>query len=258
LQRTIGPGWLAREALKSRTLLELPFRGGAPELLNLVPDLPPPKPLEPGFESSIVDRVWAEQRGKYFDGLLVGVTSLGGEYGRLDGTYTTIRYRDYLAADHVLAHPAPLAPPLALGVHCLLLHADQVAVLRDSKGRALIPGGAVDMSAVVEGRPSLERAIRTEIAEEAGYDAGSDPLTLTRVYVGGFPTHVVCMTLLHIVDAASWAILCDSGHRAEAEDILAVESVPLTDLINALANLPLLTRTAPRAFTSWHRDKAHC
>lgn len=245
---------LAREAFRQKELLELPFRGGAPELFRLRADRSSAELIQSPSRRAIVDRYWAEQKGKHFDGSLVGVTSLRSLEHSLEGTYSVIRYRDYVAADQVLADPARIPTPLAIGVHCLLRREDHVAILRDSRGRALVPGGAVDLSAAIESAPSIERAIRNEILEEAGYQIGSDKLTVTRVYVGGYPTHIICMTVLDIADDVSWGALCHSGHRAEAEDIVSIEPVPLMRLIEASSTLPLMTRTALRAFTSWHQD----
>lgn len=241
----------AQQAFRRREFVELPFRGGALERFRFFPDLAEGMIVDSERRRAIVDAHWAAQKGKYFDGSLVGVTSLSSDAASVRATYTEIRYRDYLAADRVLAEGGEVPTPLAIGIHCLIRHSDEVAVLLDSKGRPLVPGGAVDMTSMAGDRPPLASAIHNELLEEAGFKVEHQEVVITRVFVGGYPTHVLCMTVLEIRDEETWRALSQSGHRADAEDIVGVETIPLTTLIACRDTLSLMTRTTLDAYLSW-------
>jgi hypothetical protein len=241
----------ARRAFRQGELVELPFRGGSCERFRLSPAPADGEIIRSERRRAIAEAHWARQQGKYFDGSLVGLTSLSSEAGSVTAAYAEIRYRDYLAADCVLADAGQLPTPLAVGIHCLIRRGDEVLVLRDGKGRALVAGGAVDMKSLENDRHPLQSAIHNEILEEAGFDMGDQEAVITRIYVGGCPTHLLCMSVLEIADSEIWRALSCSGHRAEAEDIAAVETVPLATLLACRDTLPRMTRAALQAYFSW-------
>ena len=107
------------------------------------------------------------------------------------------------------------------------------------------------MASLAGGRHPLQTAIQTEILEEAGLDIGDEEVTITRIFIGGNPTHVLCMSVLDIADENMWRAISRSEHKAEEEDIVAVETIPLTVLLPCPDTLPLMTRTALQSFISW-------
>jgi ADP-ribose pyrophosphatase YjhB (NUDIX family) len=107
------------------------------------------------------------------------------------------------------------------------------------------------MASLGGSRHPLQAAIQTEILEEAGLNIEDEEAAITRVFVGGNPTHVLCMSVLNIADENAWRAISRSEHKAEEEDIVAVETIPLAVLLPCPDTLPVMTRTALQSFISW-------
>lgn len=239
----------ALDALRTRTLIRLPYSGGDASRvrtrLDREPELPPNEAI-----ARLVDASWDANGQGLFDAALMGVTDVSAAEDGLALSCRPIRYRDYLATDQVLGAQPDYPFPLAVGVHAILSCANGIICLRLNNGRIALPGGAVDAQDLADAPgQALVHAAGREVAEETGIDLQGRAVQLTGLYVGGYPTHILAMPWADLSDAEGII----NGFRPDdaLDQVQSIELRPLDDLTGTMSDLPLVMRAALRSLRHW-------
>ena len=199
---------------------------------------------------AIADRVWQAKGDRHFDGQLLGARAADWSGGALCIQGIPIRYRDYLAADEILRASPAATPPLAIGVHAVLECEEELICLKLKNGTIGLPGGAVDWVDAVEGGESaLAYALVRELEEETGIGIGRDLLRPEGIYVGGTPTHLICLFSAP-VDAPQVAEAVAGRHVAADKDIVGTALFGVADLLASPGEKSLALRLALERISS--------
>jgi 8-oxo-dGTP pyrophosphatase MutT (NUDIX family) len=246
---------IARDALVLRKLIRLPFAGG--DILRVTT-----KQVHHRGErrvSHVVDRlideIWKKEGAGKFDGQLVGADDVGIGDSSVEMWCRPIRYRDYVSIDQVIdAHPEH-SFALAIGVHAILLSGDEVICLRLENGRIALPGGAVDAEDLAPGATdALRRAAIREVQEETGIDLSSLALTVTGIYVGGYPTHILVMIVSDLGPTDIGGKLAKFKPTDRFDRVRRVEAVPFSYLVKEISNVPFVVRAALQSLHHWQGE----
>ena len=243
---------IARRAFRTRALVRLPFGGGDPGRIRTV-SAPHAAEAPPEPVAGLVDSLWDTHCAGRHDGRLMGVVGAAVRDEQVTLFCGAMRYRDYLAADRVLAHHPGARLPLAVGVHAILTADEGVICLRLDDGRLGLPGGAVDSEDLANGaEAALVRAAEREVAEETGLALAGRPVEVTGLYVGGFPTHLLVMLTADLRGTCAAQSIRAFSPVDPFDRVRAIELHPLGELLRTLEDLPLAMRVALKSLR--HRE----
>lgn len=246
---------VAQQAFRSEKLIRLPFGGGDISLVRIAPTA-----FEAGDDEAVgrlVDKVWESKKGGSFDGRLLGIFGLSFEGLEASLLGTTIRYRDYVAADKVIEQYPDRSFPLAIGIHALLLSRGNLVCLRLDDGRTSLPGGAVDGDDLLHhAQDALLGAVRREVFEETGIRLEGQRLDVTGLYVGGYPTHIIAMVAADLGDVDVEASLAGFAPVDSYDRVRRVELIALSQVLEQLEEMPLIFRSAVKSYLHWRGEGA--
>lgn len=245
----------ALDALRTRTLIRLPYAGGEASKVRTKP-VPGADPEWNHAIARAVDSVWEEKRHGCFDGALMGVADASITENEATLNCRTIGYRHYLATDAILDAFPDSSFPLAVGVHVILACRAEIVCLRLKSGRIALPGGAVDAQDLAHSPDrALVQAASREVAEETGVGLEGYPAQFTGLYVGGYPTHILAMLYIDVSDADIERTVKTFRPSDALDQVRSIELKPLDDLVGTIANLPLVLRAALRSLRHWRGDE---
>ncbi len=175
------------------------------------------------------EKIWADG---LFNGVICAAQSIhtSGEYIEID--LVEIDYKTFRATDLIIEGVEGYFPPLAVGVHALLLGSQSILALRLADGTLGTPGGAVDVDDFAAGEVPFVNALLREIAEEAGIQTEQAAVKLCGAYIVHNPLHLVFVYVVLLEDEIMASV--DVHRTLEEEKIVGIQPVK----INEISSLP--------------------
>lgn len=239
---------IALNALRTRTLVRLPFEGGGASRVRTEATLSEAQPEPPEPIARLIDELWATKGAGKYDGKLVGVTNVAVAGDSVTLACRAIRYRDYIATDRVFQFHPNFQLPLAVGVHAILTAEEGVVCLRLQDGSIALPGGAVDADDLISADiGAVLHGAEREVREETGIELNGQRAELTGLYVGGYPTHLIAMLAADVRGRDIGRMIRTFSPRDAMDRVRSIEVVPLAELLAAMQELPLVVRAALRS-----------
>ncbi|WP_129794013.1 hypothetical protein [Sphingosinicella sp. CPCC 101087] len=102
---------------------------------------------------------------------------------------------------------------------------------------------------------ALVHAVRREVAEETGINLEGRHIQLTGLYVGGYPTHLLAMLWADLSDGGIERTISAFKPGDALDQVQSIELRSLRDLIETMADLPLVMRAALRSLRHWGGDE---
>lgn len=183
---------------------------------------------------NIANKYWEEIfTDGLFNGVICAARSLwtSDEYVSIE--LVEIDYKTFRATDHIIKGIEGYFPPLAIGVHALLLGSQSILALKLADGTLGTPGGAVDVGDLEGEQVPFVNALLREINEEAGIKIEQDALRPCGVYIVHDPLHLV-FTYVALLDD-ELLLNVDFSRAVKEEKIVGLHSIDRSE-ISSLAN----------------------
>lgn len=167
-----------------------------------------------------------------FNGVICAAQSLWTSDESVAIEVVEIDYKTFRATDLIIERIEGYFPPLAIGVHALLLGSQSILALKLADGTLGTPGGAVDVEDFEGGQDPFVNALLREINEEAGIRIDQDSLSLGGIYIVHNPLHLVFVYIALIEDDLilnadfSWAVMDEKIVGVQPIDKSAISSLP--------------------------------
>lgn len=182
----------------------------------------------------IADKNWEEIYTEgLFNGVICAVQSLWMSGGSLTIEIVEIDYKTFRATDQIIESIEGYFPPLAVGVHALLVGRQSILALKLADGTLGTPGGAVDASDLTGEKTPFVHALLREIREEAGIKIDQSALKFCGIYIVHRPLHLVFIYAALLDDEL--ITNADLHRTVEEEKIVGIRSIDRSE-ISSLPN----------------------
>lgn len=161
-----------------------------------------------------------------FNGVICAAQSIciSDKYIEID--LVEIDYKTFRATDLIIERIEGYFPPLAVGVHALLLGSQSILALKLADGTLGTPGGAVDVDDCAAGEAPFVNALLREIAEEAGIQVEQGDVKFCGAYIVQKPLHLVFVYVVLLKDELMASV--DFQRTLKEEEIVGIQPVKIS------------------------------
>lgn len=139
-----------------------------------------------------------------------------------------IDYKTFRATDQIIKGVQGYFPPLAIGVHALLLGSQSILALNLADGTLGTPGGAVGVEDLEGEQAPFINALLREIDEEVGIKIERDAIRPCGVYIVHDPLHLV---FLYVVLLDNDLLLsADVSRAVKEEQIVGIKFIDKSEI----------------------------
>ena len=163
-----------------------------------------------------------------FNGVICAARSLWTSDESLAIEIVEIDYKTFRATDHIIEGIEGYFPPLAIGVHALLLGSQSILALKLADGTLGTPGGAVDVEDLEGEQAPFINALLREINEEAGIKIEHDAIRPCGVYIVHDPLHLVFLYVALLDD--DLVLSADFSRAVKEEEIVGIQSIDRSEI----------------------------
>lgn len=165
-----------------------------------------------------------------FNGVICAARSLRTSDESVDIEIVELDYKTFRATDLIIEGIQGYFPPLAIGVHALLLGSQSILALKLADGTLGTPGGAVDVGDFEGGEAPFVNALLREINEEAGIKIDQDALRPCGIYIVHDPLHLAFVYVALLED--DLILNADFSRAVKEEKIIGIQSIDISEIFS--------------------------